>query len=338
MGISNNASGLRPGVCTSTTRPTAPYTGQVIYETDTLQTLVWNGTAWAYIGFTGTTNLAMGGSGHSNIYSRNTVNSNRPSTAIVQSAVRLVQGRFYFFNNLTFNMPSNVNTDTSDWTAPGTDVYKWSYVFIRPSDNKFYLSNTAPSAGQNYKTIGGSMVIYLFPIYSDSTVMHRFDLANSLYSLLDVATSQTYNTYVAGINLVSQTNLAVGAYTGGTSANATSKFPTTATLLNTRFNYSVNGRYDSGGVVNVLFEPIIRDEAGTDRVIHTLSAYHYFKTPTDSGAYFPVYNWEISLDNLSTRRYNFSVIRANWSIARGYADAYNAYWWNLHSFVDGSIF
>lgn len=46
MAISNNSTGLRPGVCTSTTRPTAPYEGQMIYTTD-LDTLeIWTGSAW----------------------------------------------------------------------------------------------------------------------------------------------------------------------------------------------------------------------------------------------------------------------------------------------------
>lgn len=47
MAISNNSTGLRTGVCTSTTRPTAPYEGQHIYETDTDLSFFWNGTAWA---------------------------------------------------------------------------------------------------------------------------------------------------------------------------------------------------------------------------------------------------------------------------------------------------
>jgi hypothetical protein len=46
MAISNNSTGLRPGVCTSSTRPTAPYEGQMIYETDTDRVAIWNGTAW----------------------------------------------------------------------------------------------------------------------------------------------------------------------------------------------------------------------------------------------------------------------------------------------------
>ena len=46
MPISNLGNGLRTGVCTSTNRPTTPYEGQVIYETDTDKVFVWNGTAW----------------------------------------------------------------------------------------------------------------------------------------------------------------------------------------------------------------------------------------------------------------------------------------------------
>jgi hypothetical protein len=39
---------IRPGVCTSTTRPTVPYTGQLIFETDTSRLAVWTGSAWQY--------------------------------------------------------------------------------------------------------------------------------------------------------------------------------------------------------------------------------------------------------------------------------------------------
>jgi hypothetical protein len=49
MGISNVSSGLRSGVCTSTTRPSAPYEGQMIFETDTHRVLVWDNAAWVMI-------------------------------------------------------------------------------------------------------------------------------------------------------------------------------------------------------------------------------------------------------------------------------------------------
>jgi len=49
MAINSLSTGFRPGVCTSSTRPTAPYEGQQIYETDTDKLLVWNGSAWKQI-------------------------------------------------------------------------------------------------------------------------------------------------------------------------------------------------------------------------------------------------------------------------------------------------
>lgn len=49
MTVSSSASSFRPGVCTSTNRPISPYEGQVIYETDTDRTLVWNSSSWVYL-------------------------------------------------------------------------------------------------------------------------------------------------------------------------------------------------------------------------------------------------------------------------------------------------
>ena len=54
MGISNVSSNLRPGICTSSTRPSAPYEGQMIYETDTNRVLVWDNAAWVMIADTDT--------------------------------------------------------------------------------------------------------------------------------------------------------------------------------------------------------------------------------------------------------------------------------------------
>lgn len=49
MTISATTQGLRPGVCTSTSRPSTPFTGQLIYETDTNRLAVWNGTSWVFL-------------------------------------------------------------------------------------------------------------------------------------------------------------------------------------------------------------------------------------------------------------------------------------------------
>jgi hypothetical protein len=54
MGLSNayGIGSLRPGVCTSTTRPASPFVGQTIYETDTKTNFVWNGSSWTPSGIT----------------------------------------------------------------------------------------------------------------------------------------------------------------------------------------------------------------------------------------------------------------------------------------------
>jgi len=49
MAINSLSTGWRPGVCTFGTRPTAPYEGQVIYETDTDLSYVWNGSSWQQV-------------------------------------------------------------------------------------------------------------------------------------------------------------------------------------------------------------------------------------------------------------------------------------------------
>ena len=56
MAISNVSNGFRPGVCTSTTRPSAPFEGQMIYETDTDMLAIYNGSAWRYVAATTPTN------------------------------------------------------------------------------------------------------------------------------------------------------------------------------------------------------------------------------------------------------------------------------------------
>lgn len=61
MSISSNATGLRPGVCTSTTRPTNPYLGQLIFQTDTGTMHNWDGAAWQFLAPTQQRNVLYNG-------------------------------------------------------------------------------------------------------------------------------------------------------------------------------------------------------------------------------------------------------------------------------------
>lgn len=48
MTISATTQGLRPGVCTSSSRPSSPFDGMVIYETDTNRVAVYDTNTWVY--------------------------------------------------------------------------------------------------------------------------------------------------------------------------------------------------------------------------------------------------------------------------------------------------
>lgn len=52
---------LKPGVCTSSTKPAVPFEGQVIYMTDVDQTAVWDGTQWVGTSPTGGRNILVNG-------------------------------------------------------------------------------------------------------------------------------------------------------------------------------------------------------------------------------------------------------------------------------------
>jgi hypothetical protein len=50
---------IKPGVCTSSTRPTAPYVGQLVFETDTNRLVVFTASGWVYQTATGAPGLVL---------------------------------------------------------------------------------------------------------------------------------------------------------------------------------------------------------------------------------------------------------------------------------------
>jgi len=92
---------IKPGVCTSTTRPTVPYDGQLIYETDTDLLLVYEGASWQTVktssGPTFKANLSAG-------------------TSVTQSSVMP-------FNVATINVGNCYDTSNYRFTAPVSGNY-----------------------------------------------------------------------------------------------------------------------------------------------------------------------------------------------------------------------
>jgi len=104
MAISNNNTGLRPGVCTSSTRPTSPYNGQVIYETDTKQTLVYQGSSWVMLTDADTppglelVKTQTVGSGVSSVTVSDAFSANWDNYRIIYSGGTSTSGAWLYFN------------------------------------------------------------------------------------------------------------------------------------------------------------------------------------------------------------------------------------------------
>ena len=140
MAISSSSRGLRPGVCTSTTRPSNPYDGMVIYETDTDKVAVYDVNAWVYK--TGTSHIApalvfVTGATYSAVTSVSLPTSTFSST---------YQNYLVIFNNTTAT--SNCNL-TLRMRASGTDASAANYQNML---KKVTNVNTEAIIGTNTQT------------------------------------------------------------------------------------------------------------------------------------------------------------------------------------------
>lgn len=130
MAISNVASGLRPGVCTSTTRPSAPYTGQIIYETDTGYLRVWDGSAWDYLSQSqnDTTNLPISNIGAAWTSWTPTISASSGSfTSVTCNQAKYVQINKTVIGRIDISITTNGTAAGSlQWTLPVTGSFAQS--------------------------------------------------------------------------------------------------------------------------------------------------------------------------------------------------------------------
>lgn len=113
MSVSNLSTGLRPGVCLSTTRPTAPYTGQVIYETDTNNVYVWNGSSW------------VATSSVSPTFTGTVLRTGQPIiSGQIGSFGDITSGQLVPFDDFWVTRGITYNATTRRFTVPTTGVYR----------------------------------------------------------------------------------------------------------------------------------------------------------------------------------------------------------------------
>lgn len=193
MAISNNTTGLRPGVCTSSSRPTAPYEGQMIYETDTNRVLVYEGAAWVMIADTDTPpglqliKTQTIGSGVASVTVTDAFSSEFDSYKIVVTGVRNAStqadiqlrlnnasvgyyGAFHYVNvsTNTFSVASNVNAAQWSWIGSTGNPTGWLGSLVCDVVNPFLTGFTQIAASPiYYSLLSGS-----FQGVQDSNVSH----------------------------------------------------------------------------------------------------------------------------------------------------------------------
>lgn len=269
-----------------------------------------------------------------------TAASGDPTSVTINRAVRVVNNTEHEFTNLTFNMPSNANTDTSDWTDPGNGNYKWSYVYIRPSDDKFFLSNNAPAIGQNYRTIGGDDVVYLFPVYCDDNSVFRFTATNNDILIDQFNASYTYQSSrnVPGLRFAYQSNISTGT-TQIFNYNIDGYIPQTAINAEFGAGFTWNARNDSGGVAQARFLVRLNDDTATARNLINIAEVKYSKTPTLIGDYYPeVHGYYYKRFTINPQVFDLTSGKLEIYYSHGFGDGWNNIVWNMHQFTDRNIF
>jgi hypothetical protein len=117
MGISQQigaSSLIKPGVCTSTTRPASPYTGQVIYETDTNLQYSWNGSSWI-----------KGATLASPTFTGTVLRTEQPIiSGQIGSSGDITSGQLVPFDDFWVSRGITYNSSTRRFTVPTTGVYR----------------------------------------------------------------------------------------------------------------------------------------------------------------------------------------------------------------------
>ena len=212
MAINSLSTGWRPGVCTTLTRPTAPYEGQFIYETDTDMLAIWNGTAWRYIASTTATNGSV-------LQVQSTTLATIWSSNVVSGGIADITG-----------LSASITPKSSSSKVLVT-VNMNGMVDVSGSYRPFFAAQlkrggTAIGGG----TVAGSRT----SINASGGYTPVPDInANISFSYMDSPSTTSSTTYqVAAFNAFGATfNLTVNQFAGDTNASTTGRLSSTITLM-----------------------------------------------------------------------------------------------------------
>lgn len=214
MAISNLSTGLRPGVCTSTTRPSTPFEGQMIYETDTNRVLVYEGAAWVAIADTDTPPGLE-------LIKAQTVGSAVASVTVSSCFSSTYDSYRIVISNVTMSSTASgtaVYLKMHDGTNPASTNYNWAYIRLDiaagvsavssgalQTDGVFIGRGTGDKFGTAFDVINPNLATHtLFPFLSAVNVSTGYMYTGS-------GMHQTSTGY-SGCQIIPST----GTMTGGT--------------------------------------------------------------------------------------------------------------------------
>jgi len=146
------ASMVKWGVCTSTTRPATPYTGQHIYESDTNLEYVWNGSAWVQ-NYISAASPALTGTPTAPTATAGTNTTQLATTAFVTTAAANVTSGF---RNAIINGGFDIWQRGTNYTTAGGGY---------GSADRWYSGFATGSFTQQPFTVGGTTITGYEPKY-----------------------------------------------------------------------------------------------------------------------------------------------------------------------------
>jgi hypothetical protein len=201
MAISSNGlAGLKPGVVDSTaTRPSSPFEGQVIFQKDTDQLLVWNGTAWVIPNSPaqnpgGLELITTGALSGTSTNFQGCFSSTYENYRIEASKINMVNGGFFsyrFLNSTTVYTDGyyhSVMTNRDSTNASGSDVLAAAsygglgYNFGATTDGGFSMSIDLFNpfgTGRSFYTGASSSYYSATPLFATSTLGGGINITNS---------------------------------------------------------------------------------------------------------------------------------------------------------------
>jgi len=156
---------IKPGVCTSSTRPAVPFEGQMIYETDTDVLAIWNGSAWRQLAAATATSGSV-------LQVQSTTVTAQPTTSTASmtditgmtvtitpkssSSKILVTGMFNIGMDSTDDMWFNLVRGSTALTGTGTTWYQRGNAFSNQTLHVMpfpinYLDSPATTSATTYK-------------------------------------------------------------------------------------------------------------------------------------------------------------------------------------------